>query len=70
MSETRIMCPSPEIDEVAIERALNGIRVKLTEQEFQFVIDVLAARGMSTGEIARRLHAGQRTIASRRRDTI
>jgi DNA-binding NarL/FixJ family response regulator len=61
----RATAPSDDIDEVVIDRAIRGIRVRMTEQELQFAINLLVESGHSVGEIARLLHAGQRTVASR-----
>lgn len=50
------------LDEIAIERAMHGDPVRLTEPERAEAIRRLAARGLSDNAIATRLHCDNRTV--------
>lgn len=56
-----------EVDEVAVQRAMDGDRVPLTTPERVLAVARMTARGLSQREIARRLHRAQRTVARYRR---
>ncbi|MDP9418176.1 MAG: hypothetical protein M3P48_10200 [Actinomycetota bacterium] len=61
--------PGPDIDEVAVERAMTGQRVPLNAAEQAEAARRLTARGVSLREIAARLHTSIRTASRRRAAT-
>jgi hypothetical protein len=62
--------PSNAIDEVAVERALDGELVALTAREQTEVIRRLHARGVSDRQISALLSTSSRTVARRRQPTV
>ena len=54
--------PSDDVDELAIERALAGANVTLTDAERLIVVTRLVADGLSDAAIAKRLHVTDRTV--------
>jgi hypothetical protein len=62
-------CTGPDVDDVAIERALAGDAVtydQLTTSEQQTVVATLTARGRSIRDIAAQLRTTKRTVSRRR----
>ncbi len=55
------------IDEVAIQRAMDGDSGPLTPEERDEVVRRLTAQGVSIRKIAERIHASKRTVERRRR---
>lgn len=51
-----------DVDEIAVERAMAGDRVTLTEDEMRAVVTELARQGMPDPEIAKRIHRTPRTV--------
>lgn len=60
------MTAAAYVDEVAVERAMLGHRVRLTARERREVVRALTARGASAREIAERLHTTSRTVQRQR----
>ncbi len=52
----------PEVDEVAVERAMHGDRVQLTVRERGLVVERLTAAGMSAVQIGLRLGMTSRAV--------
>lgn len=65
-AEPNVSCPV-DIDEIAVERAIAGGRVRLTRTERDHVIRVLAAAGHDDAEIARRLHMNHSAVGQYRK---
>ncbi len=59
----------PDIDDVAVERAMTGERVPLNAAEQAEAARRLTAQGVSLREIAARLHTSIRTVSRRRAAT-
>jgi len=57
----------PYIDEIAVERAMNGEPIKLTYPERLYAVQRLHRRRWSDGRIARTLHVDDRTILRNRK---
>ena len=54
--------PAPDVDEVAVLRAMAGDRVRLTPVERLEAVRRLTARGLSAREIGERLHITPRHV--------
>lgn len=50
------------VDEIAIEVAMSGRRVELTQRERDEVMRRMLAKGQSAGAVAERLHVTVRTV--------
>jgi len=59
----------PDVDEVAVERAMHGMQLRLTPEERLEAVARLTRRGVSAREIAERLHTTSRTVV-RLRSTL
>ncbi|MFI7073607.1 hypothetical protein [Micromonospora sediminicola] len=53
---------TPCIDVVAVDRALTGVLIQLTDAERQYAVHVGRACGMSTAELAAALHLAPRSV--------
>lgn len=54
------------IDEIAVQRAIHGDRVRLNRAEVSSAIATMTGMGMSAREIAERLHTSERNVQRRR----
>lgn len=57
--------PDP-IDDIAVERAMHGERIRLTRAEVAEAHARLNAQGLTAAQIAQRLHVSDRTVVRRR----
>ena len=57
---------APDIDEIAVERAMGGDRVPLTGAERDEAVRRLTSKGYSVRQIAERLGTTTRTVMRRR----
>lgn len=64
VSTTETFDPDQDLDYIAIEYALNGERVRLTEAEKIHAARILDARGLHPTPIARRIGADPSTVAA------
>jgi len=56
--------PADDLDEIALERAMRGERVPLTEYERTIAIHRLRAAGLTVHQIAKRLHVGAARVGA------
>lgn len=61
-----VAAPADTTDSIAIERAIRGEYVVLTQIEFTVAVRTLTERGLSAEEVAERLHTTPRTVQRHR----